>query len=268
MLAAYGEKGAEKGVRPLFRQKRAIGRDGGYAKPMPRKRRLFIPGLPQHVVQRGVDKQAVFFADADCHRYLNTFTEYARKHGVLLHAFCLMTNHVHLLVTASEPNSLALRMQDLGRKYVAQLNKRYNRTGGLWEGRYFSAYIEPHAYLLKTMRYIEMKPVRAGMVETPGDYRWSSFACNAAAAKIPIIEEHELYLALGSNHDERATAYRRTFAEEDEFGSSEDCDALIRVATQQGVLLANSAFAKQVELRLSYGVRPRPRGRPRKEKGV
>ncbi len=231
---------------------------------MPRKRRLYIPGLPQHVVQRGVDRQAVFFSEADCARYLDTFQLYAEPRNIALHAYCLMTNHVHLLVSAREEGDLSCCMQDLGRKFVATTNRAYKRTGGLWEGRFYSSYLEPNGFLLNCMRYIELNPIRANIVTSPERYRWSSFLANAGTRTNSLVTHHPAYLALGDNQASRAKAYLNTFNHEPEGFTTKNINQQIRTATQQGALLAGSAFAKQVADKLGYSVIPSPRGWPRK----
>ena len=110
---------------------------------MPRKRRLFIPDLPQHEVQRGVDRQSVFFSDSDCARYLNTFGEYAERRNVSWHTYCLITNHTHLLASAIEEGALSACMQELSQKFVANTNRLHNRIGGLLEGRFYAGYLDP-----------------------------------------------------------------------------------------------------------------------------
>ena len=238
---------------------------------MPRKRRLFIPDLPQHVVQRGVDRQPVFFSDSDCARYLNTFSEYAERRNISLHAYCLMTNHTHLLVSATEQGALSACMQELGRKFVSTTNRIRSRTGGLWEGRFYAGYLEPEGYLLRCMRYIELNPVRAKMVANAGAYRWSSFSANATGRENVMITPHPVYQKLGDTQEARAYAYRKSFDEEPEGVDRSVIDEEIRSATRQGVLIAGTTYAADVARRLNREVTAKPRGRPKKkgpEKGV
>ena len=238
---------------------------------MPRKRRLFIPDLPQHVVQRGVDRQPVFFSDSDCARYLNTFSEYAERRNISLHAYCLMTNHTHLLVSAKEKGALSACMQELGRKFVSTTNRIRSRTGGLWEGRFYAGYLEPEGYLLRCMRYIELNPVRAKMVANAGAYRWSSFSANATGRENVMITPHPVYQKLGDTQEARAYAYRKSFDEEPEGVDRSVIDEEIRSATRQGVLIAGTTYAADVARRLNREVTAKPRGRPKKkgpEKGV
>jgi len=238
---------------------------------MPRKRRLFIPDLPQHVVQRGVDRQPVFFSDSDCARYLNTFSEYAERRNISLHAYCLMTNHTHLLVSAKEKGALSACIQELGRKFVSTTNRIRSRTGGLWEGRFYAGYLEPEGYLLRCMRYIELNPVRAKMVANAGAYRWSSFSANATGRENVMITPHPVYQKLGDTQEARAYAYRKSFDEEPEGVDRSVIDEEIRSATRQGVLIAGTTYAADVARRLNREVTAKPRGRPKKkgpEKGA
>ena len=146
---------------------------------MARHPRLDLPGIPQHVVQRGNDRQACFAAPIDCGQYLQELREAAAKHGCAIHAYVLMTNHVHLLATPAEAGAMSRMMQAVGRRYVGSFNARYRRTGTLWEGRFKAALVGPSAYALACYRYIELNPVRASMVADPADYPWTSYQANA-----------------------------------------------------------------------------------------
>jgi putative transposase len=225
---------------------------------MPRRPRLHLPGIPQHVIQRGVDRQPVFFADEDCQFYLDWLGETAQKRGIEVHAYCLMTNHVHLLLSSPSADALGGLMQDIGRRYVQYINRTYRRSGGLWQGRYKAAFVQSERYLLTCMRYVELNPVRAGMVVAPGDYRWSSYHANALGLPNPRLTPHLDYLALGATLEARLQTYRQLFVTE----VDDPAWNLIRHATQQGVLMAESHFAEIIERRLGRSVQPRPRGRP------
>ena len=147
---------------------------------MPRQLRYNLPGIPQHVIQRGNNRQATFFSDEDYMRYLADLKSACDQHQCEVHAYVLMTNHVHLLMTPHNGDGIAKTMQSLGRRYVVYINQTYRRTGTLWEGRYKAALIDSENYLLTCYRYIELNPVRAeGMVDHPGKYRWSSYRANA-----------------------------------------------------------------------------------------
>ena len=226
---------------------------------MGRLPRLDLPGIPQHVVQRGNDRQACFTDDADYLRYRQELGEAAMKHGCALHAYVLMTNHVHLLVTPAKSGAVSRMMQAIGRRYVGAFNARYRRTGTLWEGRFKAALVGSARYLLTCYRYIELNPVRAGMVTRPGDYRWSSHARNAFGAREPRITPHRLYLELGANDAMRQQAYLALF---DDVASSEDLDAL-RVHTQQQKAWGSERFRQQIEALTQRAAGVRPRGRPR-----
>ena len=228
---------------------------------MPLRSRLHLPGVPQHVIQRGVDRQPVFFSDDDCRFYLDWLGEYASKRDIALHAYCLMTNHVHLLLFAPSAGALSGLMQDMGRRYVQYVNRTYRRSGGLWEGRYKSSYVQSERYLLACMRYVELNPVRAKMVKAPGEYRWSSYRANALGAEDKLRTPHDQYFALGTTAAERQLAYRDLFST-----AVDDPDwNLIRTATQQGVVVGDIRFAEMIEKRLGRAVLPRLRGRPSKE---
>ena len=146
---------------------------------MPRKPRFNIVGIPQHVIQRGNNREPCFYSEQDYQRYLKDLSDSAKKHDCRIHAYVLMTNHVHLLVTPMVEHGISNMMQALGRRYVYYINKNYQRSGTLWEGRYKASLIDSERYLLTCMRYIELNPVRAKMVEHPGEYPWSSYQANA-----------------------------------------------------------------------------------------
>jgi putative transposase len=145
---------------------------------MPRRARLVMPGVAWHVIQRGNNRSACFYAEEDYRFYLNTLKEQADKFGCAVHAYVLMTNHVHLLLTPSRIDSVALTMKNLGQRYVQYINRTYRRSGTLWEGRYKSCLVQDETYVLACYRYIELNPLRAGMVKHVGDYRWSSYRTN------------------------------------------------------------------------------------------
>ena len=178
---------------------------------MPRKPRFNIVGIPQHVIQRGNNRETCFFAEEDYRRYLDDLKESAKKYHCRIHAYVLMTNHVHLLVTPMVDYGIAQMMQALGRRYVYYVNKTYKRTGTLWEGRYKSSLVDSERYLLTCMRYIELNPIRADMVKHPGEYKWSSYNTNAQGRINSLIEEHPVYIELGKMTELRQQAYRELF---------------------------------------------------------
>jgi len=228
---------------------------------MARLPRLDVPGIPQHVVQRGNDRQPCFAADDDYQRYRQELGEAARRFGCAVHAYVLMTNHVHILVTPSEPGAVSRMMQAIGRRYVAGFNARYQRTGTLWEGRFKAGLVDSDGYVLACYRYIELNPVRAGMVASPGDYRWSSHAHNAYGAHDPWVSSHPCYATLGQGEDGLA-AYRALFAEVME----ERVVEAIRQHTQQQRAWGSDRFQRQIEALTNRAASVRPRGRPWPEK--
>ena len=151
---------------------------------MARLPRLYVPGCSHHIIQRGNNRDACFFDERDYAFYLQQLQQSASQFNVAVHAFVLMTNHVHLLVTPSTADGCGKMMQSLGRKYVRYINITYQRSGTLWEGRYKSTLVDSELYFLTVSRYIELNPVRAGMVEAPGDYPWSSFRANGMGKTI------------------------------------------------------------------------------------
>src|SRR5574337_70831 len=158
---------------------------------MPRQRRLDLPGVPQHIIQRGNNRQPCFLREQDYRCYLSQLDEAAQAQGCRLHAYVLMTNHVHLLMTPEVVGAVARTMQCLGRRYVGYFNATYRRSGTLWEGRYKSCLVDSERYLLTCYRYIELNPVRAAMVETPGDYAWSSYRANAQGRQDRLVYPHD-----------------------------------------------------------------------------
>ena len=165
---------------------------------MLRRPRLMLPNVPLHLIQRGNNRQVCFVADEDFRFYLDWLKEYADKTGCRIHAYVLMTNHVHLLVSSPSANGVGAMMKALGQRYVQYVNRTYQRSGTLWEGRFRSCLTQDEVYLLSCMRYIELNPVRAGMVVHPGEYRWSSYRCNAQGEADPLISPHSIYAALAS----------------------------------------------------------------------
>lgn len=162
---------------------------------MPRAARVVQTGVPLHIVQRGVDRVRTFHAEADFLHYRDDLKAAIDATGVMLHAYVFMPNHVHLLLTPPEPSAPARTMRRLGARYVRYINATYARTGTLWEGRFRSALVDTERYLLRCIRYIELNPVRAGLVSVPEHYRWSSFRCHAFGEPDPLVTPHALYLA-------------------------------------------------------------------------
>jgi putative transposase len=167
--------------------------------------------MPQHLMQRGNNRQTCFRTEADFIAYALWLGEAATRYEVQIHAWVFMTNHAHLLVTPNSPEGIPRMMQQLGRRYVRYFNEAYERTGTLWEGRYKSCLVESESYLLHCYRYIELNPVRAAMVGDPANYKWSSYGCNGLGMKSKLLTPHQQYLALGSTERERLENYRSLF---------------------------------------------------------
>ena len=178
---------------------------------MARLPRIVVPGQPQHVIQRGNNRDITFVAEEDYQFYLEKLTEACQRFNCDLHAYVLMTNHVHLLMTPHTENGLSKVMQSLGRIYVQYFNYRYKRTGTLWEGRYKATLLDSERYLLTCYRYIELNPVRAGMVSDPAEYPWSSYCENALGKDTHKLKPHDLYCRLGQTKEERTQAYQILF---------------------------------------------------------
>ena len=206
---------------------------------MPRRPRIKLADVPQHVVQRGINREPCFFAEEDYHFYLHWLQKSAADWHCAIHAYVLMTNHVHLLVTAEKPDGIAKLMQSIGRRYVQYINRSYRRTGSLWEGRFKSSLVQAEEYLLTCMRYIELNPVRANMVNDPAQYRWSSYRHNGLGQ----ADERRTAPAIpraGAEESDRLAAYRALFR------SELDGDALadIRLALSQSQPLGSERFSE------------------------
>lgn len=178
---------------------------------MARLPRICPPGVPQHIIQRGNNRQACFASDEDFSHYAYWLAEYSNEFDVAVHAWVFMTNHVHLLATPMGENGLSSLMQALGRRYVRYFNYAYQRSGTLWEGRFKSCVVEAEHYLLTCMRYIELNPVRANMVSQPEQYRWSSYHANGLGKAINLCRPHDVYTRLGKTRADRLQAYRELF---------------------------------------------------------
>lgn len=200
---------------------------------MARRARLFRSGVPQHLIQRGHNRDVCFLAEVDRLVYLSMLRECAEKAECAIHAYVLMTNHIHLLLSPPEPASGPRLMKALSQRYVQYFNRRYQRSGTLWQGRYRSC-VENECYFLTCQRYIELNPVRAALVAHPGAYRWSSYAANAEGVPDTLITPHDTYCRLAMEPADRQAAYRGLFADE----IDSDMLSLLRRATN-----ANSTIA-------------------------
>jgi REP-associated tyrosine transposase len=175
---------------------------------MARPKRFDLPDIPLHVVHRGNNRSLCFFGDTDRRFYLKCLAEASAKRGVAVHAYVLMANHVHMLVTPRKAGATAAMLQDVGRKYVRIINTIHGRTGTLWEGRYKSSVVAEDRYFLACHRYIELNPVRADIVRDPSEYKWSSYRYYAEGRGDNLISVHSLYTALGDTDVERRKAFR------------------------------------------------------------
>ena len=226
---------------------------------MPRRARLSLPGVPWHIIQRGNNRSVCFFAEEDYRFYLHHLEEFALRFGCALHAYVLMTNHVHLLLTPEREDSAALLMKHLSQRYVQYINRTYRRSGTLWEGRFRSCLTQSEDYVLACYRYIEINPVRAGMVNQPQDYRWSSYHANALGKADSLIVPHEQYLSIARTESARREAYRALFK------AHLDPETLdeIRQSTNGNFALGGERFKKQIEKALGQRARRGKPGRPR-----
>ena len=227
---------------------------------MARLPRLNLAGIPQHIVQRGNNRQVCFFSEQDYTAYLYTLKEYSQKYKVDVHSYVLMTNHVHLLLTPKDANGVSRLMQSLGRYYVRYINQVYSRTGTLWEGRFKSSVVDSENYFLTVSRYIEQNPLRANMVEP--EYPWSSYQKNAMGKLIELITPHYCYLSLGKNDEERQETYRSLFEHEiPDYTLTE-----IREAINKTWILGDNRFRQQIEAQTGRYISQLPHGGDRKSK--
>lgn len=227
---------------------------------MARLPRFVIPGQPQHVIQRGNNRQAIFGADADYRYFLDVLSEAADRHRCGIHAYVLMTNHVHLLMTPEDGFGVGKVMQSVGRKYVQYFNRCHGRTGTLWEGRYRATLVDSERYLFSCMHYIELNPVRAGMVEQPAAYPWSSYRCNALGERNDLIDPHPAYLGLGGADGSRQAAYQACLRTVLDVVTADE----IREATNKAWVLGDERFKNAVEGRAGRRVEPSARGGDRR----
>ena len=226
---------------------------------MARIPRIDVAGVAQHVIQRGVNRSACFCDDLDREFYLASLQEAAQATTCRIHAYVLMTNHVHLLVTGDQVGCVSAMMQRLGRRYVRRLNARYRRTGTLWEGRFKSSLIDSEGYLLTCYRYIEMNPVRAHMVNHPHEHPWSSVHANAYGQWDPLVEPHPAYQQLSIDDQERLALYRELLEQAQDPAEI----TVIRAHVNQGKVLGSRRFQRQIAELTGRCVTLKPMGRPR-----
>ncbi len=224
---------------------------------MPRRARLVLPHAPMHIVQRGNNKQSCFFAVDDRRRYLDLLKTHSARTGCSVHAYVLMTNHIHLLISGKTALAIGAVMKAVNERYVQYVNRTYERSGTLWDGRYYSSLVQEDNYFLACHRYIELNPVRAGIVASPADYRWSSYAGNAEGTSDPLLQPHLVYLGLGQDAASRQSAYKQLFEQEiDEelLGQLRDCVKGNRVT-------GTARYSAQVDQTFGRAHRAKP-GRP------
>lgn len=229
---------------------------------MARLPRLDLPGIPQHIVQRGNNRLPCFLDDEDRLRYLLLLADALPRSGCQLHAYVLMDNHVHLLLTPNSTGAIGKVMQRLGRNYVGLFNVRHQRTGTLWEGRYKASLVDSDDYLLRCMRYIELNPVRAAMVANPSQYAWSSCRAHLGLRPDTHLTHHPQWLALGSTVTQRATWWQQFLQE-----ATTDLELeQIRITLQQQRAFGSSRFHASVEAKTQRFAGTRPAHRPSKNK--
>ena len=228
---------------------------------MPRRARVIVPEMPHHIVQRGHNRKAVFVEAADYRYYLANLRRFKLEFGVKVYSFCLMTNHVHLVVEPGDDvSTVSQLMKQLAARQTRWVNKAEGRSGSLWEGRFKISPIQRDQYLLQCCRYVERNPVAANMVLRVEQYPWSSYRARAGLIQLPWLDFEQTYLALGSSKLEREERYRRFVDAEAGVGETE----LIRDALARNQLTGNSAFIDEIELRMGIRIEHRGRGRPAK----
>ncbi|MEA3469416.1 MAG: transposase [Thermodesulfobacteriota bacterium] len=233
---------------------------------MPRLPRISPAGIPVHIIQRGNNRQSCFVSDEDHWAYTGWLKEYSTRYSVDIHAWVMMNSHVHLLCSPKSDNSVSQMMQAIGRRYVQYFNREYRRSGTLWEGRFKSCLVQDTTYLLELYRYIEMNPVRAKMVNDPGEYRWSSYQVNGLGKVSDLCTPHQEYLSLGKDSLERQSCYRELFVHQVEGQLLKE----IRENTNKGMAIGSDRFKREIEALTGRRLKSKKRGRPvgwRKEKG-
>lgn len=226
---------------------------------MARLPRLTVPGYPHHIIQRGTNRQRIVVDDLDRHKLLDLWHQHALAFGVSIHAYVIMDNHFHLLATPQTQNALPRMMQAVGRTFVRHFNLRHGRTGALWEGRYRSNLIESERYLIACMIYIDLNPVRAGMVTQARDFRWSSHRHHIGLASDKLVHQHALYWGLGDTPFGREAAYAAMV----EAGLAAKARDELTQTAMKGWALGSSSFIQNVQKHTPRRVRQAQPGRPR-----
>ena len=227
---------------------------------MPRYPRLFLPDMPLHVVQRGHDRQPVFVQSADYQYYLDNLREAKDALSIQVNGYCLMTNHVHLIVTPqAETENISKLMRLLAARQTRYVNKLEGRTGTLWEGRFKASLIDTTTYLLACCRYVDLNPVRAAMVASPDEYSWSSYRSHAGISDDQLSDPSCAYRALGNSDAERIQAYRAFVA----MDSDESELTTFRTAVQRNQPTGSKRFCDEIEQRIGRRISTHGPGRPR-----
>ncbi|MHB1349285.1 MAG: transposase [Desulfobulbaceae bacterium] len=229
---------------------------------MPRQARLLLANCPHHIIQRGHNRQVIFAGDDDYLYYLDALKDWKARLGCKLYSYCLMTNHVHLVLDpGDQPENISLLMKRLAGRQARHVNRLEGRTGALWEGRYKSSPIQADRYLLACCRYVELNPLRAGMTDDPASYRWSSCPAKTGRVQGNWLDFDPFYLGLAATPEERALRYREWLQQTVPEGEWK----LIREATQRGQLAGNGKFVDEISTKLGRRLDPRGPGRPRME---
>lgn len=225
---------------------------------MPRRPRITIPDTPHHIIQRGNNRQPCFYREADYRCYLDWLSTYAKETDCSVHAYVLMTNHVHLLVTPHDRDSLGQLMKKLGQRFVQYINRTQHRSGTLWEGRYRSSIAGEEKYILACYRYIELNPVRAGMVFHPSQYPWSSYQANAEGKRNELLTATSAYNSLATTLTKRLSAYRELFLNQFDPSLIDE----IRNSTNGNYALGSTQFQNYIEQATGKRAKPGKSGRP------
>lgn len=229
---------------------------------MPRKARVLVPNCPHHIVQRGHNRKAVFLADKDYQYYLENLKEWKQNLGVKLYAWCLMTNHIHIIAEPpDDAMTLSTLMKRVNGRQSAYVNKLEGRSGSLWEGRYKASPIQKDEYLLACLRYVELNPIKAKMVAALKDYPWSSYLERAGVKSRELLDLDNCYQSLGHTNKSRLAKYLDYLGEPTD---SEEIN-LIQGGLQRNQLTGNHRFVDEIESRIGIRVEKRGRGRPRYE---
>lgn len=228
---------------------------------MARLPRLTAPGYPHHLILRGNNRQAIFHDKKDRELLLQLLAEHAKKNRVAVHSYVLMDNHLHLLATPEEGEGIPLTMQGLGRTYVRKFNQKYQRTGTLFEGRYKSSLIQTDRYLLACMVYIDLNPVRAGMVADPADYPWSSHLHYLGRRTDPLVQPHPLWWALGNTPFAREAAYESLIRA----GIGQDQQRALTQSALSGFALGDPEYLADLQKRIARRLTAGKAGRPLKK---